>query len=198
MKDSGLSTYFLGLEIQCSYGWVVVVTQNRYTRDLIGMSRLSDSTLIHTPMKFNVEILQKIMVIHFLILHTAEVGFCFFGRTLQKLVWCLLYSSSLDPIFLMRWISSIKLLFVHIIISWQFYQLYPILSEHFETWAILPSHSSLHLQDNAGDWTVSPVTLTIHRWLVHVFRTPDVKIRWRWHVRTFRKAWLLWCRWCNG
>lgn len=55
MKDLGVLTYFLGLEIQCT---PLGIHQPKYVEDLLSMARLSHGQSAVTPMEINVK-LQK-------------------------------------------------------------------------------------------------------------------------------------------
>ncbi|KAH9660146.1 protein kinase domain-containing protein [Citrus sinensis] len=54
MKDLGNLTYFLGLEVYHS-SESIYVHQHKYTKDLIALARLEDSTVINTPLEINVK-----------------------------------------------------------------------------------------------------------------------------------------------
>lgn len=54
MKDLGLASYFLGLEIsRHSDGYIV--SQRKYTQDLIEMAGLTDDKVFDTPLELNVK-----------------------------------------------------------------------------------------------------------------------------------------------
>lgn len=52
MKDLGPFTYFLGLEVQ-TLSKVLSINQHKYTKDLIALARLEDSTPKDTLMEVN-------------------------------------------------------------------------------------------------------------------------------------------------
>ena len=52
MKDLGLLSYFLGLEVSSSSDGYYL-TQAKYTSDLISRARITDSKIVDTPIKYN-------------------------------------------------------------------------------------------------------------------------------------------------
>lgn len=57
MKDLGNLTYFLGLEVHRSSEGIYI-HQYKYTKDLIALARLEDSTIINTQLEINVKYLK--------------------------------------------------------------------------------------------------------------------------------------------
>jgi hypothetical protein len=54
MKDLGLLTYFLGLEVHTDSS-SIFLNQHKYTQDLISLVGLQDSSSMDTPMEVNVK-----------------------------------------------------------------------------------------------------------------------------------------------
>jgi hypothetical protein len=54
MKDLGLLTYFLGLEVHTDSSGIFL-NQHKYTQDLISLVGLQDSSSMDTPMEVNVK-----------------------------------------------------------------------------------------------------------------------------------------------
>ncbi|MGV7988896.1 hypothetical protein PJP10_31490, partial [Mycobacterium kansasii] len=53
MKDLGHLTYFLGLEISRSNRGILV-SQRKYTKDLLALASLTDQKTVQTPLELNV------------------------------------------------------------------------------------------------------------------------------------------------
>lgn len=54
MNDLEPMTYFLGVEVACSKCGIFL-TQAKYTKELIDLARLTDSTKVDTPVEVNVK-----------------------------------------------------------------------------------------------------------------------------------------------
>ena len=52
MKDLGLLSYFLGLEVSSSFDGYYL-TQAKYISDLIFWARITDSKIVDTPIEYN-------------------------------------------------------------------------------------------------------------------------------------------------